>query len=456
MTFSAEKLPPGVQLNAATGQLTGTVAQAGVYPLVLHAANSLGTTARSLRLIVGDQIGLTPAMGWNSWNCLGAGVNQDKVLAAAQDMVSSGLAQHGWTYINIDDTWQGKRGGDFNAIQPDLKRFPDIASLVSQIHALGLKSGIYSTPWTTSYAGHVGGSSQNEQGNWDHHTMTKGPFRKKILPYAVGTYSFATEDAKQWAAWGIDYLKYDWGPVEIPETQDMANALHASGRDILFSLSNNTSNNIFDEIADLSKLANSWRITTDINDSWGSVCKNGFAADKWAPFSVPGHFNDPDMLVIGHIGWHPAKDPSGTGNRLNANEEYSHVSLWCLLSAPLLLSCDLDNIDPFTLGLITNDEVIDIDQDALGKQATTIAKTGDIMVYAKPLEDGSWAVGLFNRGTASAPATLDWTSLNLTGSQTVRDVWRQKDLGNFNSTFTAPVDPHGVLLLRLLRLTPAK
>ena len=447
MTFSADNLPATLKLDPSTGQITGSIAQAGDYAITFHATNALGTATRPFRVTVGDQIGLTPPMGWNSWNCWGEGVNQQRVLAAAQAMARTGLAQHGWTYVNIDDTWQGTRGGEFNAIQPNPKRFPDIKSMADSIHNLGLKTGIYSTPWTTSYAGRVGGSAENSEGTWQP-PKSRGPYRKKILPFAIGRYPFAGNDAKQWAEWGIDFLKYDWGPVELPESQEMANALKASGRDIFFSISNNTSGNIFGEVADLSKVANSWRITTDIGDNWKSVCANGFNADKWAPYSGPGHFIDPDMLVLGQVGWgkpHPS--------HLTPDEQYSHMSLWCLLSAPLLLGCDLDKLDAFTLGLLTNDEVLDLDQDSLGKQATMVAKEGVMTIYAKPLEDGSWAVGFFSHDTQVSHGTLDWSKIGLSGPQVVRDLWRQKDLGTFNTQFSTDVAPHGVVLVRV---TPAK
>jgi alpha-galactosidase len=441
MTFSAENLPAGLQLDSATGRITGSIAQPGEYRITFHAANSLGKADRPFRVVVGDRIGLTPAMGWNSWDCWGGGVNQARVLTAAQAMVNSGLAQHGWTYVNIDDTWQGTRGGDFHAIQPDLKRFPDLPGLVDSIHQLGLKAGIYSTPWVTSYAAHVGGSAENPDGTW-HYPSTRGPYRKKILPYAIGPYPFATNDAKQWAAWGIDYLKYDWGPVELPESREMADALRASGRDIIFSISNNTSGNIFSEVGDLSQVANSWRITTDIADNWNSVAANGFHADKWAPFAGPGHFNDPDMLVLGQTG-------GGHPTRLTPDEQYSHMSLWCLLAAPLLLSCELDKLDPFTLGLLTNNEVLDVDQDTLGKQATMVAKDGMTTIFAKPLDDGSWAVGFFSHSPTPVQATLHWTAIGLSGSQRVRDLWRQKDLGAFADQYMATVAPRGVVLIKV-------
>jgi len=220
----------------------------------------------------------------------------------------------------------------------------------------------------------------------------------------------------------------------------MADALRASGRDILFSISNNTSGNIFNEVADLSQVANSWRTTTDINDSWKSVAANGFSADPWAPFAGPGHFNDPDMMEVGYVG-HPTY--------LTPDEQFSQVSLWCLLSAPLLLGCDLDKMDPFTLGLLTNDEVLDLDQDSLGKQATMLARDGTTTIYAKPLEDGSWAVGFFSHASTIVNARLNWKVLGLSGPQGVRDLWRQKDLGVFNDSYSTAVNPHGVVLIRV-------
>ena len=448
VTFAADNLPSGLQLDSGTGQITGAIAQAGDFQVTFHATNALGKTARPFHIIAGDQIGLTPPMGWNSWNCWAEGNNQDRTLAAAKAMVSSGLAQHGWTYINIDDTWQGKRGGDLNAIQPDPKHFPDLKGLVDQIHQLGLKAGIYSTPWVTSYAGHNGGSAETPDGQWTW-SGARGPYRKNIMPFAIGHYSFATNDAKQWAQWGIDFLKYDWGPVELPESQDMANALRASGRDIFFSISNNTSGNILGEVADLSKVANSWRTTTDITDSWTSVVSNGFKADSWAPAAGPGHWNDPDMLVVGQVGW--GKPHS---SHLTPDEQYSHVSMWCLTAAPLLLGCDLDKLDPFTLGLLTNDEVLDVDQDTLGKQATRIATDGHTTIHAKPLEDGSWAVGFFNHDPGSAHATLAWSALGLHGPQKVRDLWRQKDLGVFTDSFSTDTTSHGVVLVKISPASP--
>jgi alpha-galactosidase len=439
--FSVSKLPDGLQVDSATGLITGVLKQEGKYTTVLRAKNAMGENEKKFVIVVGDKISLTPAMGWNSWNCWGSRVTADKVLQSARGMVESGLIDHGWNYMNIDDAWQGKRGGPFNAIQSNTN-FPDMKGLCDQIHGMGLKVGIYSTPWTTSYANHIGGSSENADGDWSKPTIEKkGHVNKKILPWAIGKYSFATNDADQWAAWGIDYLKFDWNPNEVPETREMQNALKASGRDVIFSLSNSSP---FTNMPGLSEYANSWRTTGDIRDTWASMSAKGFAQDKWRPFSGPGHWNDPDMLVVGRVGWgspHPT--------HLTPDEQYTHISLWCLLSAPLLIGCDLGKVDDFTLGVLSNDEVLALDQDALGDQAVCVATNGAIKVYAKNLEDGSKAVGLFNTGTETNKATVSWPDLKLHGNCMVRDLWRQKDLGLFSDQFQADVAPHGVVLVRL-------
>jgi alpha-galactosidase len=445
MEFSAAGLPAGLQVDARTGQITGSLKKAGEYKVLLRAKNPLGISERKFKIVVGDKIALTPPMGWNSWNCWGSRVTAEKVQQSARGMVSSGLINHGWTYMNIDDAWQGKRGGPFNGIQGN-EKFPDIKGMCDEIHNMGLKVGIYSTPWVTSYANHIGGSAENPEGTWESPTISKkGNVNKKILPWAIGKYSFAQNDAKQWAAWGIDYLKYDWNPNEAPETAEMAKALRDSGRDVIFSLSNSSP---FKNMPELFKYANCWRTSGDIRDNWKSMSSKGFGEEKWLEFAGPGHWNDPDMLVVGQVGWgmpHPTN--------LTPDEQYTHISIWCLVSAPLLLGCPLEQLDEFTLSLLTNDEVLAVDQDSLGKQATAVCKDGDLQVYAKDLEDGSKAVGLFNLSDKEATVTAKWADLKISGSRTVRDLWRQKDLGKFEGKFEAPVAPHGVVLLRVI---PAK
>jgi len=441
IVFAVEKLPAGLELDADTGQISGVLTKSGEHLVTLRAKNAKGSAEKKFKIVAGETIALTPPMGWNSWNHYGSRVSAEIVLANAKAMASSGLINHGWTYLNIDDAWQGQRGGKFNAIQGN-EKFPDMKKLCDEVHALGLKVGIYSTPWVTSYANHPGGSAENPEGAWSKPTLEKkGNVNKKILPWAIGKYSFATNDAQQWAEWGVDYVKYDWNPNEEPETREMYGALRQSGRDVVLSLSNSTP---FTNAPALTKIANSWRTSGDIKANWQSMSSKGLGQDKWLPFCRPGHWNDPDMLEIG------TKEKNQPG--LTPDEEYTHMTAWCLVSAPLLLGNDLSELNAFTLSLLSNDEVLAVNQDSLGKQATTIAKGEDWRVMAKDLEDGSKAVGLFNTGTNGvAMVTVKWSDLGIAGKQTVRDLWRQKDLGKFDTEFSVQVAPHGAEMVKIAR-----
>ncbi len=450
MTFAADHLPAGLQLDPQTGRLTGSLSQAGEYDVTLRAKNALGSAKHKFKIMVGDKIALTPPMGWNSWNCFAGAVSEDKVKAAADAMVSSGLINHGWTYVNVDDFWQNSQHSDDPTLQGQFRdaqgnivpnsRFPDMKGMADYIHGLGLKAGLYSSPgpWT------CGGCTAS----WGHEA----------------------QDAAQYAAWGFDYLKYDWcsyGDVadsKIPAAKDiptwatskgandqavashpyevMGSLLRQQNRDIVFSLCQYGMQDVWKWGASVE--GNSWRTTGDINDSWGSLSGIGFKQDPAAPYAGPGHWNDPDMLIVGKLGWghlHPT--------RLTPNEQYTHISLWCLLSAPLLIGCDMTQLDPFTLNLLENDEVLAVDQDPLGKEAITVAKNGDTRVYAKDLADGSKAVGFFNLGENETQVQVNWTDLGLEGKRHVRDLWRQQDLGKFRDSFTATVPRHGVVLVRV-------
>ena len=450
MTFSAQNLPEGLRCDASSGQITGVIKQEGTHRVTLATKNELGQAEGELRIIVGDTICLTPPMGWNSWNCWADAVDEAKVRAASKAMVETGLINHGWMYVNIDDTWQGLRGGEFNAIQPN-EKFPDIKGLSDYIHGLGMKLGIYSTPWITSYARYCGGSSDTKDGIWKKEEMSNAKF------WRHGQYSFEENDAKQWGQWRIDYLKYDWNPNNVEATEKMKKALAMCGRDIILSLSNSAP---FNMAAEWARLANCWRTTGDITDLWASVVSYiGLSQDRWQQFAGPGHWNDPDMLVVGLVGWGPDLHPT----RLKPDEQYTHISLWALLSAPMLLGCDLSKLDDFTLNLLTNDEVIAVNQDPLGRQARQLASRGETKIWVKDLEDGSKAVGLFYIATPKKdPAdyfnwenhdkttvVLSGSDLGMEGKFKVRDLWRQRDLGIFEHRFEAEVPYHGVVLVRV-------
>lgn len=451
ISFSAKKLPKGLFVDEKTGIITGKVVEKGTYLTTLKAKNEVGEATKIVKIIIGDTIALTPPIGWNGWNSWARNIDQEKVIASADAMVKMGLSQHGWTYINIDDAWQGQRGGQFNAIQPN-EKFPKFKEMVDYVHGLGLKVGVYSTPMITSYAGYIGGSSDFENGKiTDSIKNNKRAFRY------VGKYQFEHNDAQQMAAWGIDYLKYDWR-IEVPSAEKMSVALKNSGRDIVYSISNSAP---FSNVNDWVRLTNTYRTGPDIRDSWLSLYVSAFTLDKWSPYGGHGHWLDPDMMILGNV----TTGTSLHATRLTPDEQYSHVSLFSLLSAPLLIGCPIEQLDAFTLNLLTNDEVIEINQDPLGKAARLVLEENGVQIWQKPLEDGSYAIGVFNVGDygktpesyfrwgdeKAKSFTLDFNKIGLKGKYLLRDVWRQKDLGIFKDSFKTAIHHHGVVMLRMVR-----
>ena len=446
MQYGVEGLPAGLEVDPATGRITGTIQEdeARTYAVILFAENALGRAEKAFDIVVGETIGLTPPLGWNSWNCWTHKVDQEKVLSTARAMVEKGLKDYGWTYVNIDDTWQAPvRGGPHHAILGN-EKFPDMAGMCKEIHDMGLKVGIYSTPWITSYAGHIGGSARTPDGAWE-----KGIPRGK----SIGPYHFDENDATQWAEWGIDYLKYDWRPNDETATRRMAVALRESGRDIIYSLSNCAPLSNADVYLEV---ANAYRTTGDIRDEWslGGTDHTGLVGitqiwdfhEQWAPYCAPGHFPDPDMLVVGHVGWGGDNAPT----KLTPDEQYTHISLWSLWAAPLLIGAPVEKMDTFTLKLLCNPEVLAVNQDRLGVMGRTVASNDDgARVIAKPLHDGSVAIGLFNRDDEERLVEVSFAEVNLSGPQRVRDLWRMQDIGVFADGFAGVVQPHGVLMLRV-------
>jgi alpha-galactosidase len=449
MSFLVKNLPQGLSFESKTGLITGKVAKKGTYISVLTAKNAFGEATKELKIIIGDTIALTPPIGWNGWNSWARNIDREKVIASADAMVKMGLNHHGWTYINIDDAWQGQRGGTFNAIQPN-EKFPNFKEMIDYIHGIGLKLGVYSTPMITSYAGYIGGTSDFADGKiTDSIKKNKRDFRY------VGKYRFEENDAKQMAEWGVDYLKYDWR-IEVPSTERMSLALKNSGRDIIYSISNSAP---FANVKDWVRLTNTYRTGPDIRDSWLSLYVSAFTLDKWSPYGGHGHWLDPDMMILGNVTTGSELHPT----RLTPDEQYSHVSLFSLLSAPLLIGCPIEQLDAFTLNLLTNDEVIEINQDPLGKPARLLSDEDGVQIWVKPLEDGSISVGLFNIANfAKTPETyfrwgdekaknytFDFTKIGLKGKFKLYDIWRQKELGTFNGSFNTEIRHHGVVMLRM-------
>ena len=357
----------------------------------------------------------TPPMGWNSWNKFAGRVDDKAIREIADAMVTSGMRDAGYVYVNIDDTWEGQRDKDGNITSNE--KFPDMKALADYVHSKGLKIGIYS-----------------------------GPGRKTCAGFE-GTYGHEEQDAKTWAAWGFDYLKYDWcsassvyRPDEMKSAYEkMATALRATGRPFIFSLCQYGWLNVGEWGASVG--GNLWRTTGDISDNWNSMSRLGFDLQTGREtVAGPGHWNDPDMLEIGNGG-------------MTTTEYRTHMSLWSILAAPLLAGNDVRVMPDFYKDILMNKEVIAIDQDPAGVQGTRVRKDGTegetLEVWKKPLANGV-AVGLFNRGTQPAQINVKWSEVGITKENPkVRDLWTHRDINNAAAEYTANVPPHGVVMLRV-------
>jgi alpha-galactosidase len=509
ITITAQGLPDGLTLDSATGNITGSVASPGEYAVTFSARNGVKDSAvdtATIQIIIGPGICLTPPLGWNSWNCFHGNIDEAKIRGAADAMAATGLVDHGWTYINMDDRWEGQRDAAGN-IQSSAK-IPDMKALADYIHSKGLKAGLYSSPGPLTCAG------------------------------AVASYQHEDQDAATYAGWGMDYLKYDWcsyasiadilredqyaellsadeaGELKslaledavlgmrkykhdpslllIPASDALTQieaksagwsrdqivarmkeidariaALHAEAgkadpakaasieldiykapylkmrssldkvnRDIVFSFCQYGMGKVWEWGAAAG--GNLWRTTGDIGPTWKSVEDHGFNQNGLEQWAGPGHWNDPDMLEVGN------------GN-LTADENYTHVTLWCMLSAPLLIGCDMPKMSPFIVSLFSNDEVLAVNQDALGRQGWRAKQDGQTEVWMKPLAGGGLAVAFFNRGDSPASVSVQWSDLKLAGPQSLRDLWRQKEIGVQQTGYSLNVAAHGA---ELFKLTP--
>jgi alpha-galactosidase len=358
-------------------------------------------------------LGATPPMGWNSWNTFGCSPSESLVKGVADAMVSSGMAAVGYQYVNIDDCWMSGRDASGN-LQWDTSKFPSgIPALATYVHGKGLKLGIYETPYTTTCAGKTGGQGHEVQ------------------------------DANSFAAWGVDYLKYDDCRGPLTSFATMHNALIATGRPIFYSInpvygagSCVPPNCAVDEL----KVCNMWRIGFDINASWGSFTGLIDTDKPLAQYAGPGHWNDPDMLEV--------------GRGMSADEDRSHYGMWAMLAAPLIAGNDIRSMSSTTKAILTNADVVAVDQDPLGKQGTLVATSGsNLEVWSKQLTGtNTRAVALFNRSGGTASISVTWSQIGLpSGAATVRDLYAQKDLGSFTNSYTASSVPtHGIVMLKVV------
>src|SRR5271154_6586051 len=365
-----------------------------------------------------DGLAARPPMGWNSWNHFHRQVDDAIIRAQAEAMVVSGMRDAGYLYINIDDTWEGERDAKGN-IQTN-KKFPDMKALADFVHSKGLKIGIYSSPGA------------------------------KTCAKFEGSLGHELQDAQTYAAWGIDYLKYDlcglrdeMRAAPTPEAAHkimvdsyikMRDALSGTGRPIVYSLCQYGNDAVWEWGPSVG--GNLWRTTGDISDHYARMETIGFSQAGLARFATPGHWNDPDMLEVGNGG-------------MNTEEYRTHMSLWVILAAPLLAGNDLSKMTPETVALLTNKDVIAVDQDSAGKQGDRVWAEGPIEVWSRTLADGSKAVGVFNRHPSALPAEIDFRKLGFAGPVKAKDLWGMKDMGTISGPMAVKIPGHGVLFLRL-------
>jgi len=446
MQFAAKGLPAGLKLDKSTGIITGSIGCRGTYNVILHAKNKIGKDSRSFKILCGDKLTLTPPMGWNDWYAHYDHITEKMMHHAANLMVSNGMADAGYQYVDIDDCWMNaKKNKDPGRLGPSRdprgnilpnSYFPDMKGLTDYIHSKGLKAGIYTSPGPTTCGGFT------------------------------GSFGYEAQDAKQFAKWGFDFLKYDFCSYRRVEKQVkaldsnitdlqqmqrpyfiMGALLKSQKRDIVFNLCQYGKDKVWTWGAQAG--GNSWRTAGDLGFGLNHIFDVALKDATHGEWSKPGAWNDPDYIQIGYVG-----SARGEGlpelTRMPPAEQYSFMSLWCLLSAPLFYSGDLTKLNAFTLNILCNPEVIAVDQDPLGKCARVIMQTENTFIMIKDMQDGSKVVGLCNKGDRPDRMTVTWVQAGITGvNKTVRDLWQEKNLGVFQKEFTAPVPPLGVVLVRI-------
>ncbi len=399
----------GGQAGRGAGGVTGAGGSAVAGHTGSGGASTGGTTGGGGMGI----LGATPPMGWNSWNTFGCNPSESLIKGTADAMVSSGMAAVGYQYVNIDDCWMSGRDASGN-LQWDTSKFPSgIPALATYVHGKGLKLGIYETPYSTTCAGKTGSGGHEMQ------------------------------DAASFASWGVDYLKFDDCRGPLTSFTTMHNALVATGRPIFYSI-----NPVYGAgscvpptcSVDELKICNMWRIGFDINASWGSFTGLIDTDKPLSQYAGPGHWNDPDMLEV--------------GRGMSQDEDKSHFGMWAMLAAPLIAGNDIRTMSAQTKAILTNPDVVAVNQDPLGKQATVVATPGsNLEVWSKQLSGtNARAVALFNRSGSAANMSVTWTQIGLpAGSATVRDLYAQKDLGSFTDSYMATSVPsHGIMMLKIV------
>ena len=436
--FSVKGLPPELKLDPLTGIITGKTPAKGAYEMVLGAENPLGKDHRQFKLVAGDQLALTPPMGWNHWYAHYDRITDQMMREAADAMISSGMADAGYQYVNIDDCWMnapknndplrvGPLRNEHGNVNPN-KHFPDMNGLTDYIHSKGLKAGIYTSPGPLTCGGFTGA--------WQHEE----------------------QDARQFAAWGFDFLKYDWCSygeiagknVTLEGYQKpyllMGKILKSLDRDMVFNLCQYGMGDVWKWGGEVG--AHSWRTTGDLGFELDRIFDVALRNSEFRQYSKPGEWNDPDYIQIGWIG-NAGKMGAPEKTAMPASMQYASMSLWSLMASPLIYSGDMSKLDPFTLNILCNPEIIEVNQDPLGECGLVIKHDKNCFIMVKNLADGSKAVGLFNRGKNPEEVTVSWTEMQLTGKQLVRDIWREKDLGIVIDKYSSLVPAQGVVMVKI-------
>ena len=440
--FRAIDLPEGIQLEPTKGILRGKAPAAGTYTVHLIAENEYGRDERTLKIVSGRTLALTPPMGWNHWYAHYNRVTDRTIREAARLMVESGMADVGYQYVSIDDCWaraprypDPKRTGPLRDAQGNIlpnAYFPDMKALTDYIHSFGLKAGIYSSPGPRTCAGFA------------------------------GSYRHEAQDARQFAAWGFDLLKYDWCSYgrtlkRKPTLEDyqrpyrlMGSILQSLDRDIVLNICQYGMGEVWKWGKKVG--GHSWRTGGDLGFELHRFFEVALRNAKLAPWNGPGGWNDPDYIQIGYIG-----NARGMGKPqpcpLSPNEQYSFFSLWCLLAAPLFYSGDMAHLDRFTRNILCNPELIEVDQDPLGITGRVIWLEEEVFAMVKPLEDGSRAIGIFNMGEFPIEVTVRWNQIGIAGTQLVRDLWRRRNLGPRKEGLSVQLPRRGCEVYRLWPIT---
>jgi alpha-galactosidase len=478
LKFSAHGLPHGLSLNASTGAIIGSIAKAGDYAVQVRVKNSAGMDSHLIHIVAGPTLALTPPMGWNSYDAFGDDVTQSEVLANAR-YLKTNLQPYGWDTVVVDFRWYDpgtasnpnhpwQRAGvpltmdAYGRVTPSPDKFPSatdgrgFTALAARIHAMGLSFGIHimrGIPRNAVKANLpiLGTEFHASDAADTSDTCPWCPDMYGVRGDTPAGQSYYDSLFRLYASWGVDFVKMDdtSRPYHTDEIEAVDHAITHCGRSIELSLS--PGGTPLDDATHVEAHANMWRESGDFWDHWEALEHEFTLGASWRDYGGQGHWPDADMLPLGHLSISNRSVGLDRQTNFTHDEQITLLTLWSLLPSPLMVGANLPDNDPWTLALLTNPDVLAVDQDSSGATAMPVNTTGDTEVWAKTLADGTLAVGLFNRGDAAGPVTAYWSDLHITGPYLARDLWRRQDLGSFHDGFSTTVPAHGAVLLRLRR-----